>query len=227
MDADPSSPQAIALTGTGINSLTTVTTTPTSLSFSAVMWGFSATKTVTLKNTGKVNATFGAFTFTDPTDYTQTNNCPASLAPKATCVVSVTFAPQAVGLLPGTLSIGDNTLAGANVIALSGTGKTSITTSPHSLLFGSVKVGHQSAAKTITFTNGGNAIALSISLGGNDPGDWTFTTTCPATVPAHSSCTVSVAMAPQEAGLLSANVVFTDVDPTGPQLIPMTGSATD
>ena len=67
-DADPSSPQAITLTGSGISSLTTVTTTPASLSFSTVMWGFSATKTVTLKNTGTANASFGAFTFTDATD---------------------------------------------------------------------------------------------------------------------------------------------------------------
>ena len=125
------------------------------------------------------------------------------------------------------MSIADNTLAGANVITLSGTGKTAITTSPHSLIFGSVKVGHQSTAKTVTFTNGGNAIALSISLGGNNPGDWTYTTNCPATVPAHSSCAVNVTLAPQEAGLLSANVVFTDADPTGPQLIPMTGSSTN
>jgi hypothetical protein len=225
-DGDPSSPQTVTITGTGLSDLTTVTVNPGLLTYQTVVWGLSATKTVTVKNTGAVDAILGAFTFSGAPDYTQTNNCPASLAPKASCSVMVTFTPNALGPLDGSLSFTDNTAAGSSTINMTGTGKTSITISPVYLTFGHQQVGTSSAPKTTTFTNAGNAIALTISLGGADPQDWSYTTTCGPTVPAQGSCTVSVTFTPQTVGSLSANVVFTDADPSSPQITAMTGSGT-
>jgi len=224
VDGDPSSPQSVTITGSGLSAATTVTLTPSSLTMGSVVWGLSLSKTTTVKNTGTVNATIGAFTFSGAPDYAQTNNCPATLAPKGTCTVTVTFTPQALGALNGSLSIADNTAAGFNAVTLTGTGKTSITVSPFSLVFGRQKVGTSSAPKTVTFTNAGNAISLAISLGGANSQDWSYTTTCGATVPAHGSCTVSTTFSPLVTGSLAANVVFTDADPSGPQLAAMTGS---
>ena len=223
-DADPSSPQLVALTGTGLADITTITLTPSTLNYGNVVWGLNSAKTVIVKNSGSANGTIGAFTFSGSPDYTQTNNCPSTLAPAATCTVTVTFAPNALGALNGSLSFADNTSAGSSTITLTGTGKTSITVSPYALTFGNQKVGTSSAAKTITFTNASNAIALAISLSGADQQDWTYTTTCKAIVPANGSCTVSVTFTPQVAGSLSANVVFTDADPSGPQITAMTGA---
>jgi hypothetical protein len=224
VDADPSSPQAVAITGKGLSNLTTVTATPSALTFNPVIWGLSAAKIVTVKNQGVVNAMIGAFTFSGAADYTQTNNCPANLAPQATCTITVTFAPNAIGELDGSLSFTDNTTAGSNTINMTGTGKTSISISPIQLLFGKQKVGTNSAPLTTTFTNSGNAIAVTISLGGTDPQDWSYTTTCTPIVPANSSCTVSATFSPLVQGSLGANVQFSDADPNPTQLTAMTGS---
>jgi hypothetical protein len=189
-----------------------------------LIWGLSAAKTVTVTNQGVVNATIGAFTFSGAADYTQTNNCPANLAPQATCTITVTFAPNAIGELDGSLSFTDNTTAGSNTINMTGTGKTSISISPIQLLFGKQKVGTNSAPLTTTFTNSGNAIAVTISLGGTDPQDWSYMTTCTPIVPANSSCTVSATFSPLVQGSLGANVQFSDADPNPTQLTAMTGS---
>jgi hypothetical protein len=100
-DADPSSPQLVALTGTGLADITTITSTPSTLNYGNVVWGLNSTKTVIVKNSGSANGMIGAFTFGGSPDYTQTNNCPNTLAPAATCTVTVTFAPNALGALNG------------------------------------------------------------------------------------------------------------------------------
>ena len=51
-----------------------------------------------------------------------TNNCAASIAPAATCTVTVTFNPATDGAVSGTLTLTDNTPTSPQIIALSGTG---------------------------------------------------------------------------------------------------------
>jgi subtilase family serine protease len=55
-------------------------------------------------------------------DFTQTNNCPSQLAPSATCAISVSFKPTAMGPRSGTLTISNNTPESPRLLALSGTG---------------------------------------------------------------------------------------------------------
>jgi hypothetical protein len=55
--------------------------------------------------------------------YTETNNCPASLAAGASCSVSVTFAPVVVGNgQTGTLTINSNAPSSPNTVALTANG---------------------------------------------------------------------------------------------------------
>jgi hypothetical protein len=224
VDGDPSSPQTVAITGTGLSNLTTLSVTPSALTYSTVIWGLTSAKTVAMKNMGQVNATIGGFTLGGAPDYTQTNNCPATLAPKASCTVTITFAPNAIGVLDGSLTITDNTAAGSSTITMTGTGKSSITVSPQGLVFGKQAVGTSSAPQTTTFTNAGNAIAVTISLVGANSQDWSYTTTCGAIVPANGSCTVSATFTPLAKGSLTATVQFTDADPNASQVAVMTGS---
>ena len=60
----------------------------------------------------------------DPGVFTQTNNCPASLAAGASCSIAVTFSPIAPPTKQtGTLTITDNAHGGTQRVPMSGTGK--------------------------------------------------------------------------------------------------------
>jgi hypothetical protein len=56
-------------------------------------------------------------------DFTQTNKCGISLAPLASCSISVTFKPTAKGTRLGTLTLQDTGTNNPQVVNLSGIGK--------------------------------------------------------------------------------------------------------
>ena len=72
--------------------------TAQSLDFGTVVIGQTMTKTMTLTNIG-AQALTGMVLQASPsaTGVTQTNDCPATLAPQGSCTVTVTFAPLAAG----------------------------------------------------------------------------------------------------------------------------------
>ncbi len=103
-DSDFSSPQTVTLTGTGIQPL--VTLTPSSLSFTATDGTISAPQTITLTNTGTaaVNISTIQIKGANAADFSETDNCPATLNPSpaagSSCTISITFDPPA--LAPGS-----------------------------------------------------------------------------------------------------------------------------
>jgi len=58
----------------------------------------------------------------DPGDFVLATNCKSTLAPNATCMLSVTFTPQATGTRWTDISIENNASGGPQLIYLSGTG---------------------------------------------------------------------------------------------------------
>ena len=56
-------------------------------------------------------------------DFAQSNNCPASLAPQASCTVTVTFTPSATGTRKAAVKIADDAVSNPQTLPLSGTGK--------------------------------------------------------------------------------------------------------
>jgi hypothetical protein len=89
------------------------------LGFGVVATGStSAPQTLTVTNTGDTPLVISAVTIVG--DYAQTNNCVASLAPAATCQVSVTFTPHTDGELDGTLFLTDNAFDSPQRILLVG-----------------------------------------------------------------------------------------------------------
>ena len=54
--------------------------------------------------------------------FSQTNNCPATLAVNANCTINVTFTPTAAQVYAGTLSITTNAPGSPHTVALNGTG---------------------------------------------------------------------------------------------------------
>lgn len=117
-------PQKVALSGAAILG-PNATLSPTSLTFSTQAIGTtSAAKTVTLKNTGTTSLTISsiAITGTNAGDFAQTHTCGSSLAAGATCTISATFRPTAIGTRRAAVSITDNAPGSPQKAALSGTG---------------------------------------------------------------------------------------------------------
>jgi hypothetical protein len=84
---------------------------------------------------------------------------------------------------------------------------------PNGLVFQSLNVGATSLPQTVTLTTGDSAVPISsITVGGPNPGDFTETTTCGASVPSGSTCSFSVTFAPTAVGLRKANLNIVDTE---------------
>ena len=97
------------------------TMTPNSFDFGGLNVGTSSSKQVTLTNSSGYTLNIADIQTTG--NFTQTNNCVSSspLAPNATCRITVTFGPTAVGPGEGVMTIlNDNRTAGFKLV---GTGR--------------------------------------------------------------------------------------------------------
>jgi hypothetical protein len=116
------SPQAVPLTGTG----TYVNLSPASLNFGSVKVGQkSAPQVATFTNTAKFALTIQSLkiTGTNSSDFTDTTTCGKSVAPGASCTITVTFKPSATGARTASVSVSDGGGGSPQLVALSGTGK--------------------------------------------------------------------------------------------------------
>jgi endonuclease/exonuclease/phosphatase family metal-dependent hydrolase len=87
--------------------------------FPSTTVGVSSTgQAFTLTNSGETTITFTSAVATG--DFSASNNCPATLAPSATCAINVVFKPTATGARTGTLTV--TTSATLAPVALTGTG---------------------------------------------------------------------------------------------------------
>jgi hypothetical protein len=215
------SPRTVNLTGTGA----VVSVSPTSLGFGSVpLQTTSAGKTVTVFNStlGPLSISSIAIT-TLATDYAQTNTCPASLAPGASCVVTVSLTPTAAGSRPGQLRITYG--ATAINVALSGNGTFNLGVAPGSLTFAKQALGTTSAAKTVTLTNAAGApiILSSITSVSEFP---IQSNTCGASLAGGSTCTFTVAFTPSAAGTRTGQVTIADNATGNPHKVNLTGTGT-
>ena len=102
-----------------------VSLSPTSLGFgNQAIDMTSATKTVTLSNTGNaaLSITSLALTGTNASDFDQSNTCGSSLAAGVNCPIVVWFTPSIAGTEAASLSITDNASGSSQTVSLSGTG---------------------------------------------------------------------------------------------------------
>jgi hypothetical protein len=158
-----------------------VTLSPNSLSFGNQLQGTSsASQKVTLKN-GQSTAIKITSIKTNLPDYTEINNCPSSpstLAAGASCAISITFTPSALGSRTAVLTVTDTGISSPQIAYLGGTGIASVTTSPTSLSFGNQAMQLRSAALLVTVTNN-QSKALAITTISTNLSDYTDTSTCP------------------------------------------------
>jgi 6-phosphogluconolactonase (cycloisomerase 2 family) len=191
--------------------------------------------TVGLSNIGDLPLTLSSILIANDTtnSFSVANPCPAVLAASASCQVTISFTPAAIGLLQATLQITDTAPGSPQSVAISGVGTGSTnqpqaTLSASNLSFGSQTQGTSSAPQVVTLTNSSNAtlhLLSGVTLGGTFAKDWTQTNTCSAPLAAQASCMISVTFSPSDNGILSASITLTDDAPNSPQTISLYGNA--
>jgi len=195
----------------------------TSLTFPDTLVGQSSSpQTVTVSNTGGSSFTISSIA-TSP-QFSQTNNCPSSLAPGATCTVNVVFSPTAAGPQTGTLTFTDTAPGSPQTVTLSGNGvgAPAVSLAPTSLTFASQIVGTTSGAQTVTLTNTGSGTLTITSIVAS--GDFAQTNTCGTSVAAGANCTISVTFTPTATGARTGTVTITDNASNSPQTISLSGT---
>ena len=88
-------------------------------------------------------------------DFTQTNNCPASLAAAATCTSQITFTPSATGVRKAVISIVNGSVNSPLLVGLSGIVTNQAITAPQLLSISPASVFVGSPGATITITGTG------------------------------------------------------------------------
>ncbi len=203
-----------------------VTLSVSSLSFGKRVLGTSsAAKNVKLTNTGTAVLNISSITISG--DYAiSAKTCGATVAVGASCTVSVTFTPTAIGIRNGILTFNDDAPTNPQTVQLKGTG-TAISLSPTSLGFGTVAVGTTSAAKSITVKNVGTALVTftGFSIGGTNPGDFQISgNTCGSSLAGGASCVVSIQFKPTATGTRKGTLRVADNGGGSPQTAALTGT---
>ena len=221
-DDATNSPQLIALSGTALAPV--VTLSATSLSFSSQnVSTTSAPQTILLTNTGTGALT--PLTMSTSGDFAETNNCTVPINPGTACTIGVTFTPTTGGVRNGTLTLTDNAVNSPQTVTLTGTGLGAMASlSPTSLSFGSMAVGSTSASQTITLTNPANNVSGVPEVPGIQvSGDFQIQTGCESetVLTTNSPCPITVTFTPTAAGMRTGALTVTYTSP-----VPATLTAT-
>ncbi len=179
---------------------------PTSLVFPAQVVNptgpASPAQMVTLTNSGTADLSTTGLTASG--DFSQTNDCPADLAPNASCNIQVTFSANAVGGINGAI-----TLTESSFVSLTGTGLSPVGFSPANLDFGTIAPGTTSAAQAVTLTNNQDTALTITNI--STSGNYSKTDNCPASLAQGQTCTINVTFSPTISGSIpGALTVVTD-----------------
>jgi len=163
-DLAGNSPQTVALSGTGVSPAASLS--PTTLSFPAQTVSISSSpETITLNNAG--NGALTPLLINTTGDFAQTNTCAGSVAPGASCTISVTFTPTATGNRTGTLTLTDNAANSPQTVTLGGTGQDfALATSNGSPSSATIVPGQTATYKLIVNAQSGFNQAVALSCGG-------------------------------------------------------------
>jgi hypothetical protein len=228
---DPSSPNDVPLTGTGLTDPTAAVSAG-GATFPDTPPGAASTKTFTVTNDGQaaLNIASVALSGTDAGQFAiGANTCTGTVAGGGSCSVEVDFAPSAVGSFTANLVITSN--APAAQVSLNGTGvpPPHVSLSGGSGVFAATTVGAAGPSQTVTVTNTGQATLqiASASLTGASAAQFTLANdTCSgAAVPAGGTCGVDVSFTPTVAGAAAASLRFASNAPSTPDDLGLSGTA--
>ena len=190
----------------------------------------SATKTVTLKNTGATSITINSLSMTAGTPYAiaATSTCLSpTLAAGKSCTVGLTLSPVTLGAQPaGTLTINTTASNPTTTVGLSGTGVVPVVLTATGFNFGVVAINTTSSTKSLgvinnlptplSFTSISASAGFSVVPGGS------CSTT--STVATGASCNILVAFAPTTLGAQTGTLTLADNSPDSPQTMTLSGT---
>lgn len=155
--SDPS--ELIGLSGTATTTPTsTLTATPSSITFGNVVIGTQTTQTIRLTNSGTANVTVSGLAPSVAAVSVSGLTVPITLAPGTSANFTAAFKPTAASSVSGNITVTSNATDSSMPIALTGTGEAAVpqlTANPTDLSFGNATVG-SSNVKQVTVTNTGN-----------------------------------------------------------------------
>jgi hypothetical protein len=235
-DNAATSPQALALTGTGV-AVPIFSVSPVSLTFPNTTVGFaSAPMALTITNTGKANLIISSLivTGTNAGDYSYSvvggGSLSQPIAPNGTLVVNIIFKPSVTGPSSATLVFSDNTQAGSHNVSVSGTGIAPVAQaalSPNPLTFPQQLVQTTSGPMAVTVTNNGTADlnVTAASISGTNASDFAVTTTFPITVPKSGGTgSINITFTPSASGARTATLTVTDNASPSTQTVTLNGT---
>lgn len=140
-------------------------------------------------------------------DFAIGNQCPSSLAPAATCAMTVSYNPTRLGTFADALTFTDSISGMQQTVSFfSNSFLPPPVATPSSLNFGNVQIGATGAEQTFTVTAPIGDHVVSTVLQDGTPG---FTITQGSTC-AGTPCTVSIVMTPPSTNCCSTNLLVTD-----------------
>jgi hypothetical protein len=204
----------------------TVTATPASLTFTNVAVGQSQIQTETVTNTGGSNATISQASVSGAGFSVSGLGAPVTLSPGQGVSFSVTFAPQSVGNVSGSVAVASNASDPNLIISLSGsaTGATQgqLSVGPTTINVGNVTVGTSGSSTGILSAAGASVAVSSVNVGSSE-----FVisgVSFPVTIPAGQSVNFTVTFTPQTSGMASASASFSSNATNSPTAATVTGA---
>jgi hypothetical protein len=107
-------------------------------------------------------------------------------------------------------------------ISVTATASSGVTVKPSSLQFGSINLASSSTPQSVTLTSSGLLTIASITASG----DFTQSNNCGSSLAAGGSCTINVVFTPTVAGPRSGVLSINDSDTTSPQTVALSGTGT-
>ncbi len=229
-DDAPDTPQTVTLAGNGVAPGTPdVSLSTHTVDFGSVLVGTTSDpETVIATNTGTVNLNFTSIVAGG--DYAQTNDCPATLAPAASCTISITLTPSTTGEITGTLTFTDDASDSPQTVQLKGNGISPdnpfMELSAESLDFGTQQAGTTSDPQTVTLSNVGTADITgdSSEIEGDGAHSFSSVDNCSGTtITVGSDCTIDVVFTPAADGTFTATLVIINDASDSPQRVTLRG----
>ena len=227
-DNASSSPQTIALSGTGNGPL--VSLSGASVAFTSTCVGASSnSESVSITNAGNEPLSIANITVTgaNASQFAFGNNCGTTLAPGVNCLISGKLQPSNIGAFTAAVTITDNAGSSPQTIALSGTGVgRQVTLSVTSISFGTTAVGALSASQWVAMTNTGTVpLSIgSINVTGANAAHFVFGNTCGSSLAVGASCFIHGHFQPTAKGTFAATVTIADSATGSPQTIALSGT---